>query len=50
MYDSASAEMWMGVETVKQSEVSQENKYRILMQICGIRKILVYTILFTKQK
>ena len=30
-------EMWMDVETVIQSEVSQreKNKYRILMHICG---------------
>ena len=32
------AEMWMDLETVVQSEVSQKekNKYRILMHICGI--------------
>ena len=31
-------EMWMGLETVIQSEVSQKekNKYRILTHICGI--------------
>ena len=31
-------EMWMNLETVIQSEVSQKekNKYRILMHICGI--------------
>ena len=31
-------EMWMDLETVIQSEVSQKekNKYRILMHICGI--------------
>ena len=31
-------EMWMDLETVIQSEVSQkeENKYRILTHICGI--------------
>ena len=33
-------EMWMDLETVIQSEVSQKekNKYRILMHICGIQK------------
>ena len=33
-------EMWMDLETVIQSEVSQKerNKYRILMHICGIEK------------
>ena len=33
-------ETWMDLETVIQSEVSQEekNKYRILMHICGIQK------------
>ena len=32
------AEKWMDLETVKQSEVSQkeEDKYHILMYICGI--------------
>ena len=31
-------EMWMDLETVIESEVSQKekNKYRILMHICGI--------------
>ena len=31
-------EMWMDLETVTQSEVNQkeENKYHILMHICGI--------------
>ena len=31
-------EMWMDLETVIQSEVSQKekNKYRILLHICGI--------------
>ena len=31
------AEMWMDLETVIQSEVSQKekNKYRILMHVCG---------------
>ena len=31
-------EMWMDLETVMQSEVSQKerNKYRILTHICGI--------------
>ena len=31
-------EMWMDLDTVIQSEVSQKekNKYRILMHICGI--------------
>ena len=31
-------EMWMGLESVIQSEVSQKerNKYHILMHICGI--------------
>ena len=31
-------EMWMDLETVIQSEVSQKekNKYRMLMHICGI--------------
>ena len=29
-------EMWMDLETVIQSEVSQKNKYHILMHICGI--------------
>ena len=34
----SSVEMWMNLETVIQSEVSQKekNKYRILMHICGI--------------
>ena len=34
------AEIWMEVETVIQSEVSQKekNKYRLLMYICGIQK------------
>ena len=33
-------EMWMDIETVIHSEVSQKekNKYRILMHICGIQK------------
>ena len=33
----SSVEMWMDLETVIQSEVSQKekNKYRILMHICG---------------
>ena len=33
-------EMWMDLETVIQSEVSQKekNKYRILTHICGIQK------------
>ena len=32
--------MWMDLESVIQSEVSQKekNKYRILMHICGIQK------------
>ena len=32
------AEMWLGLETVIQSEVSQKekNKYCLLMHICGI--------------
>ena len=29
-------EMWMDLESVIQSEVSQKNKYRILTHICGI--------------
>ena len=28
-------ETWMDLETVIQSEVSQKNKYHILMHICG---------------
>ena len=28
--------MWMDLESVIQSEVSQKNKYHILMHICGI--------------
>ena len=34
------AEMWMDLETVIQSEVSQKEKkkYRILTHICGIQK------------
>ena len=28
-------EMWMDLETVIWSEVSQKNKYRILTHICG---------------
>ena len=34
------AEMWMDLETVTQSEVSQKekNKYRIISLICGIQK------------
>ena len=31
-------ETWMDLETVIQSEVSQKNKYHILMHICGIQK------------
>ena len=31
-------ETWMDLETVIQSEGSQENKYRILSYICGIQK------------
>ena len=33
----SSVEMWMDLETVIQSEVSQKekNKYRILMHVCG---------------
>ena len=33
-------EMWMDLESVIQSEVSQKekNKYHILMHICGIKK------------
>ena len=33
-------EMWMDLETVIQSEVSQKekNKYRILTHVCGIQK------------
>ena len=33
-------EMWLDLETVIQSEVSQKekNKYRILMHICGMQK------------
>ena len=36
----ALVEMWVDLETVIQSEVSQKekNKYRILMHICGIQK------------
>ena len=32
--------MWMNLESVIQSEVSQKekNKYRILMYVCGIQK------------
>ena len=30
------AATWMDLETVIQSEVSQKNRYRILMRICGI--------------
>ena len=30
---------WMNLETVIQSEVSQKNKYHILMQCAGSRKI-----------
>ena len=35
-------EMWMDLESVIQSEVSQKekNKYRILMHICESRKIV----------
>ena len=35
-----SVEIWMDLETVIQSEVSQKekNKYRILTHICGIQK------------
>ena len=29
-------EMWIDTESVKESEVSQKNKYHILMHICGI--------------
>ena len=29
-------EMWMDLETVIQSEVSQKNKYHISTHICGI--------------
>ena len=29
-------EMWMDLESVIQSEVSQKSKYCILMHICGI--------------
>ena len=34
------AEMWMNLETVIQSEISQneKNQYCILMRICGIQK------------
>ena len=34
------AEMWMDLETVLQSEVSQKekSKYHILIHICGIQK------------
>ena len=34
------AEMWMDLETVIQSEVSQKekNKYRVISLICGIQK------------
>ena len=36
----SSVEMWMNLETVLQSEVSQKekNKYRILTHICGTQK------------
>ena len=36
------AEMWMNLETVIQSEVTQKekNKYRILTHICGPRKMV----------
>ena len=36
----AFVEMWMGLETVIQSEVSQKekNKYRIITHICGTQK------------
>ena len=30
------AEMWMDLETVMQSGVSQKNKYHIISLICGI--------------
>ena len=30
------AETWMDLETVIQSEVSQKNKYCIILLICGI--------------
>ena len=32
------AEMWMNLESVIQSEVSQKekNKYRMLMRVCGV--------------
>ena len=44
-------EMWMDIETVTLSEVSQKekNKYWILTHICGIWKKMVQRILFTKQ-
>ena len=32
------AEMWMDLETVMQSGVSQKNKYHIISLICGIQK------------
>ena len=31
-------EMWTDLESVIQSEVSQKNKYGILMHVCGIQK------------
>jgi len=43
--------MWLDPELVKQSEVRQKekNKYCVLMQICGIRK-MVQTNLFAGQE
>ena len=34
------AEMWIDLESVIQSEVSQKetNKYRMLMRVCGVQK------------
>ena len=34
--NGASVEMWMDLETVTQSEVSQTQKYHIFTHICGI--------------
>ena len=38
----SSVETWMDLETVIQSEVSQKekNKYRMLMHVCGTRKMV----------
>ena len=42
------AEMWMDLETVTQSEVSQKekNKYCTLMHICGIQKNGIDNLIF----